>query len=300
MPPAPPPPPGPVYEKPSIALAAIGLLLGYLLGSIMVGALVTRRKPADPREGGDYTPDAWNVGDQLGRKPMIYTLLGDFAKGLIAGGLGWAFAAELGVVFATAGAMIGHVFPAYHKFKGGGRPFLPYAGGTLVLGPLPWFISFELFFIAWAAFTLRWAIVAGFASLPVWQLLIKEPDKIAMGTVALLLVLAGGWFWVRRKSGAQELELRMGRAERRAKIADKRAEEAEEKRSDAEEAREEARRIAEEAERLATEAREDARVAEQKIEQEHEPEAPEGQEEAEEARRTAEDARKRARELARE
>ena len=298
-------PPPVVYEPPSKIAAAIALVVGYLIGSIMVGLLITRRKAADPREGGDYTPDPWNVKEHGGRGPMIWTLLGDLFKGFIAGSFGYALAAELGAITATAGAMIGHTFPAYHKFKGGGRPFLPFAGGTLALlnapGPfgVAWFISFELFFILWLAFSLRVGVAGGFGSLPIWQLLIAEPDKVAVGTVFLLLLLAGGWYWVHSKRHRpSELKLRLMRAERRAKIADKRAEQAEEKRGESEEAQEEARRIAEEAERLAIEAREDAQMAERKVEEEHEPDVPEEREEAEEARQTADDARQKARELA--
>jgi spermidine/putrescine transport system ATP-binding protein len=112
--------------------------------------------------------------------------------------------------------IIGHTLPAFSSLRGG-RPLLPFAGATLALGLVPWCISLELFFIGLATFGLRVAIIAGFASLPLFQLLILEPDKIALGTLACLALTAGGFFWVRRRGAPRELDLRLSRAERRAK-----------------------------------------------------------------------------------
>jgi glycerol-3-phosphate acyltransferase PlsY len=97
----------------------IALLLGYLLGSIPFGIVLTRITGAgDLRQIGSGNIGATNVL-RTGRKGLAAaTLLLDGAKGFLAVWLAWRFLPE-GAVFAAAGAMIGHCFPVWLKFRGG-------------------------------------------------------------------------------------------------------------------------------------------------------------------------------------
>lgn len=98
---------------------ASALLLGYLLGSIPFGVLLTRAAGAgDLRHIGSGNIGATNVL-RTGRKELAAaTLLLDIGKGWAAVTLtDWAFPG-LGTLGA-AGAFFGHLFPVWLRFRGG-------------------------------------------------------------------------------------------------------------------------------------------------------------------------------------
>ncbi len=95
------------------------LLLGYVLGSIPFGVILTRAAGAgDLRQIGSGNIGATNVL-RTGRKGLAAaTLLLDAAKGAVAVLLGeWLFPGH-GVV-AAAAAFLGHLYPVWLGFKGG-------------------------------------------------------------------------------------------------------------------------------------------------------------------------------------
>ena len=68
-------------------LAAI--VVGYLIGSIPIANLVSRRRAAiDLRTVGDRNPGFWNARETLGARAAIPVFVGDVAKGLLAAGIG--------------------------------------------------------------------------------------------------------------------------------------------------------------------------------------------------------------------
>ena len=99
--------------------AALALLVGYLLGSIPFGLLLTRMAgKGDIRDIGSGNIGATNVLRSGSKKLAALTLLLDAAKGAAAvliAQMVWPDA----VRFAAAGALIGHLFPVWLKFKGG-------------------------------------------------------------------------------------------------------------------------------------------------------------------------------------
>lgn len=101
-------------------LAPLGaLLLGYVLGSIPFGIILTRAAGAgDLRQIGSGNIGATNVL-RTGRKGLAAaTLLLDAAKGAAAVLLAeWLFPGH-GVV-AAAGAFLGHLYPVWLGFRGG-------------------------------------------------------------------------------------------------------------------------------------------------------------------------------------
>ena len=127
-------------------------LIGYLLGSIPFGLIVTRLGGSgDIRNVGSGNIGATNVL-RTGRKGLaVATLLGDMLKGTAAVLLvNWftGFAVpEFGLV-AGLGAVFGHVFPVWLKFKGG-KGVATYIG---VLIAVSWPIA--------AAFGVIWGAVA--------------------------------------------------------------------------------------------------------------------------------------------
>ncbi|WP_084583078.1 glycerol-3-phosphate 1-O-acyltransferase PlsY [Sphingomonas azotifigens] len=105
-------------EIPWIAPAG-ALLLGYLLGSIPFGVLLTRAAGAgDLRQIGSGNIGATNVL-RTGRKGLAAaTLLLDMAKGAVAVLIAGAFLPGTAALAATA-AFIGHCYPVWLKFRGG-------------------------------------------------------------------------------------------------------------------------------------------------------------------------------------
>lgn len=95
------------------------LLLGYALGSIPFGLLLTRAFGAgDLRSIGSGNIGATNVL-RTGRKGLAgATLILDLCKGLLAVLLAWRWFPEV-VGLAALGAFIGHCFPVWLKFRGG-------------------------------------------------------------------------------------------------------------------------------------------------------------------------------------
>lgn len=113
-----------------ISIAA--LLLGYLLGSIPFGLILTKLAGGgDIREIGSGNIGATNVL-RSGRKGLAaLTLLLDLLKGFFAVWLAARFLPGT-EVFAAAGAFFGHLYPAWLKFNGG-KGVATYAGIMLGL-----------------------------------------------------------------------------------------------------------------------------------------------------------------------
>jgi glycerol-3-phosphate acyltransferase PlsY len=103
-----------------IAMLIAAAALGYLLGSIPFGLLLTRfAGTADLRTIGSGNIGATNVL-RTGRKGLAAaTLLGDMLKGAVAVWIASAFAGVDGAMLAGLFAFLGHLFPVWLKFRGG-------------------------------------------------------------------------------------------------------------------------------------------------------------------------------------
>ncbi len=104
--------------SPLILLAAV--VLGYLLGSIPFGVLITKAAGAgDLRKVGSGNIGATNVL-RTGRKDLaLLTLLGDGGKGLVAVLIARSLWGHDADVLAGAAAFVGHLFPVWLGFRGG-------------------------------------------------------------------------------------------------------------------------------------------------------------------------------------
>jgi acyl phosphate:glycerol-3-phosphate acyltransferase len=118
------------------------LLVGYLLGSIPFGLLLTRLSgKGDIRAIGSGNIGATNVLRTGSKGLAAATLILDALKGAAAVLLAQHFWAD-GVQFAAAGAMIGHLYPVWLKFQGGKgvatllgviAPLMPLGAGVYAL-----------------------------------------------------------------------------------------------------------------------------------------------------------------------
>lgn len=95
-------------------------ILGYLLGSIPFGIVITRAMGlGDLRQIGSGNIGATNVL-RTGNKPAaLATLLLDSGKGAIAVLLARYFGGETAGILAGGAAFLGHCFPVWLGFKGG-------------------------------------------------------------------------------------------------------------------------------------------------------------------------------------
>src|SRR5690242_20831757 len=96
------------------------LLLGYLLGSIPFGLLLTRAAGlGDIRKVGSGNIGATNVLRTGNKKLAAATLLLDALKGLAPVLAFNLIVGPVPAVAAAAGAVVGHMFPPWLGFKGG-------------------------------------------------------------------------------------------------------------------------------------------------------------------------------------
>jgi acyl phosphate:glycerol-3-phosphate acyltransferase len=174
-------------------------LLGYLLGSIPFGLLLTRAAGlGDIRKVGSGNIGATNVL-RTGRKGLAAaTLLLDALKGvaavLIAHQVG-----QLAAVGAAAGAVLGHMFPVWLSFKGG-------KGMATTLGVM-WGLAWPVGAIACAAWLLfaaifRYSSLAALLSVVVAAIaawFLTDPR------VAILLTLLVPLVWVRHHANIRRL-----------------------------------------------------------------------------------------------
>jgi glycerol-3-phosphate acyltransferase PlsY len=163
-------------------------LLGYLLGSIPFGLVLTRLAGyGDLRQIGSGNIGATNVL-RTGRKGLAAaTLVGDALKGTVA----VVIAARWGEHFATLaalGAFLGHLYPVWLKFKGG-KGVATFIGVLIGLKLLA-AVIFGAIWLA-VAFATRYsslsALVATAAS-PVVLWLLGEPGMAGASVILVALL----------------------------------------------------------------------------------------------------------------
>lgn len=97
----------------------LALLCGYLLGSIPFGLLLAKAAgKGDIRQIGSGNIGATNVLRTGSKWLAAATLLLDGAKGFLAVFLAWRWLPDV-AGFAALGAVLGHCFPVWLRFKGG-------------------------------------------------------------------------------------------------------------------------------------------------------------------------------------
>ena len=104
---------------------ALVSISAYLLGSVSFAIVVSRLFALpDPRSYGSKNPGATNVLRTGKRAAAVLTLLGDGGKGWLAVFLAqlWTGQSALGgldVPLAGVAVFLGHLFPVFHRFRGG-------------------------------------------------------------------------------------------------------------------------------------------------------------------------------------
>ncbi len=165
----------------------IGIIIGYLLGSIPTAFIVSRtRKGIDIRNIGSRNMGGANVMREVGAREGILVGLVDIAKG--AGAILVAQALDipqLWVFGAGFAALVGHNFPVFARFRGG-RGAATIIGIFLALAPEAMLIT--LVVVAIPFFTTRKfgaALLIGFALLPLFLWLLE--DSLILVRYALVI-----------------------------------------------------------------------------------------------------------------
>ena len=167
----------------------LALAVGYLLGSIPFGLLLTRLAgKGDIRDIGSGNIGATNVLRTGSKGLAAATLLLDALKGAAAVMIAQRFWPDA-VLFAAAGVMIGHLYPVWLRFKGG-KGVATLLG---VLAPLT-MVGAIVYAALWVGLllTVRISSVAGMAaaiSAPVGAAIRGEDEYFPLFLAFALLVL---------------------------------------------------------------------------------------------------------------
>ena len=171
------------------ASTILALMVGYLLGSIPFGLLLARLAgKGDIREIGSGNIGATNVLRTGSKGLAAATLLLDAVKGAVAVLIAQRVWPEA-VNFAAVGALVGHLYPVWLRFRGG-KGVATLLG---ILAPLFWPAA-AVYAALWLGFLaiVRISSVAGLtaaASAPVSALLMGEQSLFPMLLGCSLLVI---------------------------------------------------------------------------------------------------------------
>jgi len=187
-------------------------LLGYLLGSIPFGLLLTRAAGlGDIRKIGSGNIGATNVL-RTGRKGLaLATLLLDGAKGAAAVLLGLYLAGIPGLALGGLAAVLGHLFPVWLKFRGG-KGVATGFGVLIAAAPLAGLISGAVWLAV--AFATRFSsagALSAFVAAPLLAWAVGAPASVICLAASVAVLV-----WARHHANIRRLlagtEPRIGKA----------------------------------------------------------------------------------------
>ena len=182
---------------PSLSLALVVVAVAYLLGSIPFGYLLVRFvRKEDIRAAGSGNIGATNVARSGGKGLGILTLILDLLKGFgavliakhVTPGSG-ALASDLAVLAAVA-AVLGHVFPAWLRFRGG-KGVATALGVFLALAPRVALAAVVVFALLVAMTRIvSLASIAAAAAIPLFAIvLVPDRSPVYLGGVIFIALL---------------------------------------------------------------------------------------------------------------
>lgn len=165
-------------------------IVGYLLGSIPFGLILTRLGgKGDIRDIGSGNIGATNVLRSGSKLLALLTLLADAAKGFVAVAIIWRFGNDQASFLAGLAAFAGHLFPVWLDFKGG-KGVAVFIGAMLMMSPLAGLSFLAIWVLMAVVFRISSlsAIVALLAMLPLLAF-IGELDALLFTIVMVGLSL---------------------------------------------------------------------------------------------------------------
>jgi glycerol-3-phosphate acyltransferase PlsY len=171
--------------------APVFALLGYLLGSIPFGLILTRLAGlGDIRRIGSGNIGATNVLRTGNKGLAAVTLLLDGAKGAAAVLIAVWFGGRDAIAWAGIGAVLGHAFPVWLGFRGGKAVATSY--GALIAAAWPVGILAGAIWLVMAALSRisSLAALASFALAPVIAAVLADAAVVKLALVIAVLVFA--------------------------------------------------------------------------------------------------------------
>lgn len=141
----------------------IVFIVSYLLGSVDFGIIISNLVyHKDVRQCGSGNAGTTNMLRTYGKKAAAMTVIGDFLKGTVSvlfarhmfaistleyieGMPDGATIGEIACYIAVLGALLGHLYPIYFKFKGG-KGVATGTGAMLRASPIPTLFAMVIFF----------------------------------------------------------------------------------------------------------------------------------------------------------
>ena len=164
------------------------LVIGYLLGSISTGVIVSRVfGHKDIRSEGSGNSGTTNMG----KKYALLTFAGDLLKGIVAVLIGKAWlGTQAGEIVGAFGAILGHNFPLYFGFKGG-KGIATSFGCLLIVFPMQTLCAFGVFLLIVALTRYVSAGSLGAAvTLPFFIMFTTPCNPVIWGSVIAICLLA--------------------------------------------------------------------------------------------------------------
>ena len=185
-------------------LLALVLVIGYVIGMFQTGYFVGKHYGIDIREYGSKNVGMTNVNRTLGKLPALIVFVLDVLKAILAFvfvptllfGASWSFSAwshmffdevmfqDIVPLLAGLGAILGHNFPFYLKFRGG-KGISCTLGIILMLDWQVALIAFAVGFVLVGVF--RYISLASLAITLIWPVLLLI---FGWNTLVVLLGLA--------------------------------------------------------------------------------------------------------------
>ncbi|MEM8747810.1 MAG: glycerol-3-phosphate acyltransferase [Actinomycetota bacterium] len=140
----------------------------YLIGTFPSAVLVARANGVDISTVGSGNPGASNVTRVLGWRKGLWVYVLDAAKGALAPGVALALDGRPLAYWCGAAAIVGHMFPAFRRFRGG-KGVATGSGVLAVLHPL-----------------------IAVAAAPTWWILSRVTGKAAIGSIVVVALIPLG------------------------------------------------------------------------------------------------------------
>ncbi|MDO5377275.1 MAG: glycerol-3-phosphate 1-O-acyltransferase PlsY [Clostridia bacterium] len=183
---------------------ALTLVIGYLLGSISPGVLLSRALGhEDIRTKGSGNSGTTNMLRVMGKKMAALTFMGDMLKGIVAVLIGAALVGNKGgELVGAVGAVLGHNFPVFFGFKGG-KGIATSFGCLLFIYPLQALAAFAVF-LALVLITRYVSLgsIGAAVTMPIFVMLTTPKDPVVWGCALFLGLLA---IWRHRANVARLL-----------------------------------------------------------------------------------------------
>lgn len=149
-------------------LTALLILAAYMLGTFPSARLIARMNGVDISTFGSGNPGASNVTRALGWRKGAWVYVLDALKAAIATGLGLGLDGRPLAYWCAGAAVLGHMFPVIHRFKGG-KGVAAGSGAIVVLHPL-----------------------VGIAAPIMWWVITRLTGKAAIGSIVTVALVPVG------------------------------------------------------------------------------------------------------------